>query len=134
MVRNSKRLLVAFVIIAGPLLVPERGRAAEDHVVKSVEFHNAILAASETRQNDIARIRTLLSSDAGKKALNSVKIDSRKIENAVTLLNDEELARLAARADKIQADFAAGALSNQELTYIVIALATAVIILVIVAA
>jgi hypothetical protein len=134
MVRNSKGLLVALVIIAGPLLVPERARAAEDHVVKSVEFHNAILAASETRQNDIARIRTLLSSDAGKKALNSVKIDSRKIENAVTLLNDEELARLAARADKIQADFAAGALSNQELTYIVIALATAVIILVIVAA
>jgi hypothetical protein len=135
MVCNSQRLLVGFMIVAiGPLLAPVRVRAAEDHVVKSVELHNAIVVASEARQNDIAKIRTLLSSDAGKKALSLVKIDSRKIENAVTLLNDEELARLAARAEKIQEDVSAGALSNQELTYIVIALATAVIILVIVAA
>jgi hypothetical protein len=135
MVGNSQRLLVASMIIAiGPLLVPVQVGAAEDHVVKSVELHNAIVAASEARQNDIAKIRTFLSSDAGKKALNLVKIDSRKIENAVALLNDEELARLAARAEKIQDDFSAGALSNQELTYIVIALATAVIILVIVVA
>jgi|SRR5262245_958492 len=133
MVRNSTRLLVAFVIAIGPLVLPERVRA-EDHVVKSGELHNAIVAASEARQNDIAKIRTLFSSDAGKKALNSMKIDARKIENAVTLLNDEELARLAARAEKIHDDYSAGALSNQELTYIVIALATAVIILVIVAA
>jgi len=135
MVLNWRRLLVAFMIIAiGPLLVPAQIQAAEDHIVKPVELHNAIVAASEARQNDIAKIRTLLSSDAGKKALGSVKVDSRKIETAVTLLNDEELARLAARAEKIQGDFSAGALSNQELTYIVIALATAVIILVIVVA
>ena len=106
MVRNSRRLLVAFMIIAiGPLLVPAQVQAAEDHIVKPVELHNAIVAASEARQNDIAKIRTLLSSDAGKKALGSVKVDSRKIETAVTLLNDQELARLAARAEKIQATF-----------------------------
>jgi hypothetical protein len=135
MVRNSRRLLVAFMIIAiGRLLAPAQVQAAEDHIVKPVELHNAIVAASEARQNDMAKVRTFLSSDAGKKALNLVKIDSRKIENAVTLLNDEELARLAAQAEKIQDDFSAGALSNQELTYIVIALATAVIILVIVVA
>jgi hypothetical protein len=42
--------------------------------------------------------------------------------------------RLVARTDKLQHDVAAGALSNQQITYILIALATAVIILVIVAA
>jgi hypothetical protein len=133
MVRNSQRLAFMIIVI-GPLLAPVCVRAAEDHVVKSVELHNAIVAASEARQNDIAKIRTLLSSDAGKTALGSAKIDARKIEKAIALLNDEELARLAARAEKIQEDFYAGALSNQELTYIVIALATAVIILVIVVA
>jgi len=50
------------------------------------------------------------------------------------MLNDQELARLAARAEKANSDFAAGSLTNQELTYIVIALGTAVLILVIVAA
>ena len=132
---KSQGSLVAFSMLAiGLLLVPAWSRAAEDHVVKSVELHNAIVAASEARQSDMAKIRALFSSNAGKKALNSLKIDSQKIETAVAFLNDEELARLAARAEKIQADFSAGALSNQELTYVVIALATAVIILVIVVA
>jgi hypothetical protein len=134
MVCKSQGSLVAYTMLVGLLLVAAWGRAAEDHVVKPVELHNAIVAASEARQNDMAKIRELFSSNAGKKALNSLKIDSRKIETAVTFLNDEELARLAARAEKIQEDLFAGALSNQELTYIVIALATAVIILVIVVA
>jgi hypothetical protein len=51
------------------------------------------------------------------------------------LLNDKELARLAAQAEKVQADVAAGALDNhQQISYIIIALATAVLILVIVVA
>ena len=56
-----------------------------------------------------------------------------QVTAALPLLGDEELAQLASRAERAQADFAAGALSNQEITYILIALATAVIILVIVA-
>ena len=132
---NSRRLLVPFLLIAIVILVaPGSIRAAEDHVLKSAELHDAIVTAVEARQDHMAKINTLFSSDAGKKALGSAKVDSRKIETAVSLLSDQELARLAARAEKIQTDFSAGALSNQELTYIVIALATAVIILVIIAA
>ena len=59
---------------------------------------------------------------------------SSKIEKAFPQLSDEELARLALQTDKIQNDLAAGALTNQQLTYMTIALATAVIILIIVAA
>ena len=49
-------------------------------------------------------------------------------------MSDEDLARLAAQSEKLQKDVAAGALTNQQITYILIALGTAVIILVIVAA
>ena len=45
---------------------------------------------------------------------------------------DEELARLAARTDKVQRDMAAGALTNQQITYILIALGTAVLVLILV--
>jgi hypothetical protein len=52
----------------------------------------------------------------------------------VATLSPEELARLATKTNQIQTDFAAGALTNQQLTYIVIALGTAVLVLLIVAA
>jgi hypothetical protein len=66
--------------------------------------------------------------------LSSTGIEYRKVERALAQLEDEELARLAARADKVRRDFEAGSLTNQQITYIIIALATAVLILVIVAA
>ena len=56
------------------------------------------------------------------------------MRQVVSLLGDDDLARLAAQTDRVRADLEAGALTNQQLTYIVIALATAVIILVIVVA
>jgi hypothetical protein len=45
------------------------------------------------------------------------------------MLDDGELARLADRTRSIDNDLKAGALSNEHLTYIVIALATAVIVI-----
>jgi hypothetical protein len=60
-------------------------------------------------------------------------LDYRKVDRAIATLSPDELAQLAAKTNALQKDFAAGALSNQELTYIVIALATAVIVLLIVA-
>ena len=54
------------------------------------------------------------------------------VQNAATApqaLDDEEVAELAKRAEDPGREVAGGALTNQQLTYIVIALATAVIIL-----
>jgi hypothetical protein len=61
-------------------------------------------------------------------------VNATKVEKAIPLLNDEELSRLASQCRQVENDISAGALSNQEITYILIALATAVIILVIVVA
>jgi len=73
-------------------------------------------------------------SEPARKAFETVKLDPAKVSQALAFLNDDELARLAAQSEKIQHDVAAGALTNQQITYILIALGTAVIILVIVAA
>lgn len=66
------------------------------------------------------------------RALKNGKVDYAKVEKAVPALSDQEVAQLAARTNKIQSDFAAGALTNEQLTYIVIALATAVVVILIV--
>jgi Flp pilus assembly protein TadB len=105
---------------------------AQDHVVSSSDLRKDVSQAAQTRQAQEAKIEEFLRTPQAKKALAAASIDYKTVQKGVPLLNDREVAELSARADKAQKDFAAGSLTNQELTYIVIALATAVIILVIV--
>jgi hypothetical protein len=107
---------------------------AEEHVVSSADLHKQLVTAAKARQENLKKVQDLFASPAAKDSLKSAQIDAKRIETGVASLSDAELARLATQADKIQKDIAAGALSNQEVTYILIALATAVIILIIVAA
>jgi hypothetical protein len=107
---------------------------AADHVVSTSDLQQEILKVSESRQTNLAKVQEFFSSSSTQKALRNSKIDIGKIKSAIPLLTDDELARLAAQTDKIQKDVAGGSLTNQQITYIIIALATAVVILIIVAA
>ena len=49
---------------------------------------------------------------------------------AVSQLNDQELAQLASRASKANADFAAGTLSDRDLIIILVAIAALILIIV----
>lgn len=126
-----QKLIVLLLCVVFPVMA---SLAAESHVVPASELHQQVATATQARQANLAKVEKLFSLAPVQKALRTVKLEGRQVQNAVPLLSDEELARLAARADAVQADFAAGSLSNEHLTYIVIALATAVIILVIVEA
>jgi CHASE3 domain sensor protein len=97
-------------------------------------LQTSVVAAGQQRQENLSRLERFFSGAAAEKALQSAHLNGSQVRSVVAILDDQELARLAARADKANSDFAAGSLSNQELTYIVIALGTAVLILVIVAA
>lgn len=107
---------------------------AQEHVVTSSDLQKDVNQAARTRRSQELKIETFLQTPRAKKALAAVNIDYKTVEKGVPLLNDRELAGLSARAGKAQSDFAAGALTNQQLTYVIIALATAVIILVIIEA
>jgi hypothetical protein len=106
--------------------------AAEEHVVPLTELHQRLESAAQKRERDLQDVNRLFSSDQGKKALGIAKIAGDQVKQAVSQLNDEELARLADRARLAESQFAAGALNNQEITYILIALATAVVVLILV--
>jgi hypothetical protein len=108
--------------------------AAQAPVVSPSELHQAATVAAQSRQKDLEDVRSFFSNERVRAVLKTGKVDYKKVDKAVATLSPEELSRLAARTNQIQSDLAAGALTNQQLTYIIIALATAVIVLLIVAA
>lgn len=120
--------LLAFAFAGSPDVL------AQQHVVATADLQKEVVAASQTRQRNEAQVEKFFSSAQAQQALKSAHMDVQQVQKAVRSLDDEELARLAAQTRKAQNDFAAGALSNQDITYIVIALATAIIIIVIVVA
>jgi len=130
--RSSLCMLVILVLVPGLIVPPDM--MAQEHVVSSADLRRDLVAAAQVRQDNQAKVVRFFSSDQAKKALQSAGLSYEKIQKAVPQLGDEELVRLASLTDKVEHDFAAGALSNQEITYILIALGTAVIILVLVAA
>jgi len=109
-------------------------RAEDSHVVNASDLQKAVLEASQARQAHLEEVKHFLSSEPAKSALKGARIDTGRVVEAISQLDDQELARLASRTRNLEKDIAAGALSNQQLTYIIIALATAVIILIILAA
>src|SRR5215831_13528173 len=108
--------------------------AAEAHVVPLAELRARAASLNDSRQSNLAKLERFFATEPVQKAMATTKLDGTQVGQAIVLLSDDELARLVSRADKVQADLAAGVLNNQEITYILIALATAVVILVVVAA
>ncbi|PYU89832.1 MAG: hypothetical protein DMG25_18250, partial [Acidobacteria bacterium] len=84
--------------------------------------------AAHAREQNLAKVQRFFSEERVKKVLKTTRVDPQKVQKAIPSLSDEELARLASQTDKIQRDIAAGALTNTQITYIIIALATALLV------
>jgi hypothetical protein len=127
------RNIVLFLIV-GASFAPTLTVRGEDHLVSPSDLHDTLAKSAKARQASLEKVQRFFSSEPVRQTLASTKTDLKKVENAVHLLNDEELARLVAQTEKVQTDIAGGALDNQQITYVVIALAAAVLVLVLVAA
>ena len=123
------RFLVFTLILS--LVIPQFA-AAQAPAVSSSELRRAITAATETRQKNRDAVRDFFSSERVRAALKTGKVEYQRVDKAITSLSAEELDRLAAKTNQIQQDFAGGSLTNEQLTYIVIAIGAAVIVLVLV--
>ncbi|HXW14248.1 MAG TPA: PA2779 family protein [Terriglobia bacterium] len=113
------------------LFAAHPARGAQDHVVSPTEIHKVAVAATHTRQQNVESVTQFLSSPRAKQALQSAHLSSTQVKNAVSNMSDEEVAQLASRVDKAQAEFAAGHMSDRDL--ILILLGIVVLILIIVA-
>jgi Flp pilus assembly protein TadB len=99
-------------------------------VVSSSDIHNELVNAARTRQQNLEKTWRLFSSDQTRKAMESAQISAEKVDEAISTLSDDELARLASRADKLDQDFAAGRLSDRDLLIIIVGIAALILIIV----
>lgn len=103
---------------------------AQSHVVSLADLQSATVASTQARQRNIETIRQFVSSPMAENALHSAHLDAKQVRDAVSRLSDQELAQLASRAGKAQADFAAGNLTDRDLIIILIAVAALILIIV----
>ena len=129
-----RRLAVVLAVASVWLALLTQSVLAGDHAVPAVDLHQALVDSANTRQTNVETVQKFFSSQLVKKHLSERMVNLSKVEKAVPLLSDQELSQLASQCRQVESDISAGSLSNQQITYIVIALATAVIILIIVVA
>jgi hypothetical protein len=129
--KQLSQVATAFVLAAIVALPQNLLAEGTAHVVSPSELQQATVQASAVRQQNVEQVRQFLSSEKADKALRSAHMNPEQVKNAVSTLDDAELARLASRVQKAQADFAGGTLSDRDL--IIILVAVAILILVIVA-
>jgi hypothetical protein len=103
---------------------------AQSHVVNGAELQKQLVAASKARQHNLETVRDFVTSERAQKAMKSAGIDATQVKTAISTLDSEELAQLAAQAEKAQADFAAGNLSDRDLILIILGIVALVLIIV----
>lgn len=107
-----------------------RSLAIQVHVVSPEELQKATVAATLARQQNIQTVQQFLASDRAQRALKTAHINAQRVQDAVPGLSDQELAQLASRASKAQADFAAGNINDRDLILILIGIAALILIIV----
>lgn len=118
------------VLLLGLILTPPGAALAQDHVVSPVEIQKDAAGASAARQQHVQQLDGFLSSKEAQQALKSAHMDPQEVKNAVGQLDDADLARLSARAEKTQREFAAGSISDRDLLIILVAVAALILIIV----
>jgi Flp pilus assembly protein TadB len=131
MASSIKQLVrcLAAGMLAVAFMIPQDA-VAQSHVVSPAELQGAAVASSQARQQNLNTLQQFVSSPTAEKALKSAHIDEQQVKNAVSQLNDQELAQLASRASKANTDFAAGSLSDRDLIIILVAIAALILIIV----
>ncbi len=118
------------LFVLGALLIIPSGLWAQTHVVSANEMQIEAVAATQVRQKHLKTVTQFLSTPDAQKALRSAHLNPTQVKTAVSSLSDEELAQLASRAEKAQADFAAGNIDNRDLLLIILGLAALILIIV----
>lgn len=108
-------------------------RQPDTHVVSPLDLQNAAVNATQARQKNIEKVEQFLSSDVAIQTMKSAHIDPVQVKTGVSSLSDQELAQLAARADKAQKDFAGGAIGHKELAIIILGVLVVILIVVLAA-
>jgi predicted RecB family endonuclease len=126
--RQSARVVIACILVTIFSVPPSL--LAQIHVVSPADLQKEVLNATQRRELNVEKVRQFLSSEMAQKALKTAHMNSEQVKTGVASLSDAELAQLASRADKAQADFVAGTLSDRDLLLIILGIAALVLIII----
>lgn len=122
---------VMTAVFAAAFAVPTAFAApAPQHLVTPGQLQQSTENATQARQRHIQQIRQFLSMPQAKEAFQRAGVNPEQVKNAVSGLNDQELAQLSKRAEKAQRDFAAGYISNQALIIIILGVVLIIVLIV----
>jgi hypothetical protein len=127
---QGRKLSCASVLLFSVAVAAPQSMVAQSHVVSPGDIQNDVSNASAARQQNQKRVENFLSSQEAQRAMKSAKIDPQQVTNAVSQLNNAELASLAARSAQAQRDFAAGNIDNHDLLLILVGIAILILIIV----
>ena len=128
--KQSLRAVTACVLVTIFAIPQTLFAQAAAHVMSSAELQKAAVDASRVRQQNLEALKEFFSSEKAQQALKAAHTDPERVKNAVANLSDAELAQLASRAHRAQADFAAGKLSDRDLIIILVAIAALILVIV----
>jgi hypothetical protein len=121
-------VLMATLLIG--ICVAPASLMAQTHVVSPAEVQKQVQASSQLREHNLDTVRQFVSSPQAERAIKSAHMNPERVKSGVSALNDQELADLAARAQRAQADFAAGSMGERDLLLILVAVAVLILIIV----
>jgi hypothetical protein len=124
---NIRRVVACGLVV---MFVVPSALVAQTHVVSNAELQKEMAAVSQSRKANLQEVQSFLSSEAARKAMRSAHVDEQQVKKAVASMSDAELANLASRTRKAQADFAAGTLSDRDLIVVILALLALILIIV----
>ena len=126
----SQKINYVFLLSLGLGLVVPQNLPAQSHVVFPSDIQKDVASASAARQRNQEQVKNFLSSEEAQRAMKKANINPQQVTNAVSQLNNGDLARLAARSAQAQKDFAAGSIDNHDLLLILVAIAALILIIV----
>jgi len=124
------RAVMAAVFAAAMSAAPVLAAPAPQHLVTPNQLRQSAVSASQARQRNIKDIQQFLSLPQAQKAFQQAHVSPEQVKKAVSGLSDQELAQLSQRATKAQSDFAAGAITNEELVLILLGVILLVVIII----
>jgi len=124
----SREMKFTAVLLLGSIAAMPQAIMAQDHVVAPSQIQNDVSSASAVRQQNEKQLKSFLSMKEIQQAMKSEHINPQKVTNAVSQLNDADLARLAAMSQKAQRDFAAGGIGLGIFTLIGIVVVAVILI------
>jgi hypothetical protein len=127
------RKLLSILLIPAALLLTAlpSDLLAQSHVTSPADLRAQLRDSAAGRQNRVSHLQQFLSTGQAEATMRTLRVDPAQARQAVSLLSDEELARLAAQVDRSEFAGAGLALTNEQVTIIIVGAILIIIVAVI---